>query len=120
MNQNSSTCSVDPWISRAADSCLDLWGWLQVNGNRCLDLWEAVQGPLVCVQSLQFAGFPDFHWFCWSPSLGKFPGTEWIRLHSKQSIWLEMAVTTSHKSPKIPYFELNFYKFLAVIKVYLL
>ena len=36
-----SSCSVDPWKSRVADSCLDLW---------------AVQGPLRCAALLIFAG----------------------------------------------------------------
>ena len=40
MNQNSFTCkNVDPWKSRAAASCLDLWNWL-------LDHCEQVLGSL--------------------------------------------------------------------------
>ena len=65
MNQNNYTCkNVGPWKSRGAGRSLGA-------GNRCLDHLKAVQG---CLQSLQFANFADFRWFCWLPSLGESPG----------------------------------------------
>ena len=52
-----------------------------------------------------FADFADFHWFCWSPSLGESPNIEWIRFAANACEFDWKQQSQHHTSLKNPYFE---------------
>ena len=71
------------------------WWWLP----GCLGSCPGAAG--VC----WFADFADFHWFCWSPSLGESPNIEWIRFAANACEFDWKQKSQHHTSLKNPYFE---------------